>query len=61
VKAGLFYSHLDHSGLPACDRCFLPTDWANKKAPGKGDFSGVIDKDGVTPYRAGFADYQRAK
>ena len=45
-------------------------DWANKKAPGKDGFSGVIDKDGVTLYvltpgganpRAGFADYKRVK
>jgi len=31
-------------------------DWANKKAPGKDGFSGVIDKDGVTLYMAGHAE-----
>lgn len=31
-------------------------DWANKKAPGKDEFSGVIDKDGVTLYMAGHAE-----
>ncbi len=31
-------------------------DWANKKAPGKDEFSGVIDKDGVTLYMAGHVE-----
>jgi hypothetical protein len=34
-------------------------DWANKKAPGKDVFSGVIDKDGVTFYMAGHAEGMR--
>ncbi len=34
-------------------------DWANKKAPGKDEFSGVIDKDGVTLYLAGHAEGMR--
>jgi len=45
-------------------------DWANKKGNGKEDFSGVIDKDGVTFYglvpgganpRAEFAEFKRGK
>lgn len=34
-------------------------DWANKKAPGKDEFSGVIDKDGITFYMAGHAEGMR--
>lgn len=34
-------------------------DWANKKAPGKDGFSGVIDKDGVTFYMAGHTEGTR--
>jgi hypothetical protein len=34
-------------------------DWANKKAPGKDGFSGVIDKDGVTFYMAGHTEGMR--
>jgi hypothetical protein len=34
-------------------------DWANKMAPGKDAFSGVIDKDGITFYMAGHTEGMR--
>ncbi len=33
--------------------------WADKKPPGKDEFSGIIDKDGVTLYMAGHVDGMR--
>ncbi len=59
------YGHVKHDNklmtnmvvLSQEGRVFHGTlDWANKKAPGKDEFSGVIDKDGVTLYMAGHAE-----